>query len=477
MIWFKRFAHVWGSSSLAFASVGGSFLFGLGLGACLIGRFADRLHRPLRWYGVFEFVIGTLALLIPFEIPWLIELSAGFYTHLPQDPLWRYLVQFAVTLLVVGPPCILMGGTLPLLIRQLTAREGSLDQATGWLYAINTFGAAAGCFVAGFLLLPVLGLLWTNNMSAAINIAIGIGPGLERPGRSQRACATPSETASPVPSGASSALWVLYLAVALSGLGALVLEMTWSRQLALVLGGSTYAYSATLFVVLLGIGLGSLAFHLWLRDIASNPWLPVAAIGVLAVSCLIGKLILPELSISVAHWARWRQSLWGNATACAGASLLLEFVPAVAMGILFPLFVHLTHQSAAKVGQAVGDVYAWNTFGSIVGASLTAVLLFPRIGTAGSVALATAFISWRCCWCAADVRRERNGEHFGCLPSAGHHRRHLLPQDPVRTNMGLYMYGEQGSGFGRSRLSLFCRRCFERRGHCDLPRHLRQSAR
>ena len=33
VIWFKRFSHVWGSSSLAFAAVGGSFLFGLGLGA------------------------------------------------------------------------------------------------------------------------------------------------------------------------------------------------------------------------------------------------------------------------------------------------------------------------------------------------------------------------------------------------------------------------------------------------------------
>ena len=33
VVWFKRFSHVWGSTSLAFAAVGGSFLFGLGLGA------------------------------------------------------------------------------------------------------------------------------------------------------------------------------------------------------------------------------------------------------------------------------------------------------------------------------------------------------------------------------------------------------------------------------------------------------------
>ena len=60
VIWFKRFAHVWGSSSLAFASVGGSFLFGLGMGAYLIGRYADSFDRPLRWYGICELAIGAV---------------------------------------------------------------------------------------------------------------------------------------------------------------------------------------------------------------------------------------------------------------------------------------------------------------------------------------------------------------------------------------------------------------------------------
>ena len=50
VVWFKRFSHVWGSSSLAFAAVGGSFLFGLGLGAYLLGRVADR--APCRSVGM-----------------------------------------------------------------------------------------------------------------------------------------------------------------------------------------------------------------------------------------------------------------------------------------------------------------------------------------------------------------------------------------------------------------------------------------
>ena len=173
VVWFKRFSHVWGSSSLAFAAVAGSFLFGLGVGAYLFGRFADRMTLPLRWYGVCELTIGGLALVIPREIAALADASASLYAGIPEEPLLRFFIQFGITLLVLGPPCALMGGTLPLLIRQLTTRDGTLDQATGWLYAINTLGAAAGCYLAGFHLLPSFGLLSTNNAAAIVNLVIG----------------------------------------------------------------------------------------------------------------------------------------------------------------------------------------------------------------------------------------------------------------------------------------------------------------
>ena len=444
VIWFKRFSHVWGSSSLAFASVGASFLFGLGLGAWLLGRYADSFARPLRWYGICELAIGLAALAIPFEIQAFIHLSAGFYTRLPDEPLLRYLVQFCLTLVVVGPPCVLMGGTLPLLIRELTARDGALDEATGWLYAINTFGAAAGCYLASFQLLPTIGLLRTNNLAAGLNIAIGLaavalsGPA---PGRQRRKTAAPADVE---PAGGDLAMAKLYIAVAVAGLAALVLEMTWSRQLALALGGSTYAYSATLFVVLIGIASGSLLFHLGLRRLALNPWLPTAVVGALVVACLVGKTSLPWLSSQVAAYHDARKSLLGNAAVCVAASALLEFIPAVAMGILFPLFVDLTRARALHVGRTVGNVYAWNTFGSILGASLTAVVLFPRIGTAGAVALAAGlYVVTLLLVLPIDSLRDRVRAAGmlvgGCAVVAGI----LVPQDPLRTNLGEYIYGSQ----------------------------------
>jgi spermidine synthase len=137
----------------------------------------------------------------------------------------------------------------------------------------------------------------------------------------------------------------------------------------------------------------------------------------------------------------------GNGLVCVGASAVLELVPAIGMGILFPLFVHLTHASATKVGSAVGNIYAWNTLGSIVGASLTAIILFPRIGTSGAVALATAMyvvsvlaiIPWKG---ATNLARLAATTAVGATAVALVAR----PTDPRLTNLGLYLYGDSFHG-------------------------------
>lgn len=458
LVWFKRFSHVWGSSSLAFAAVGGSFLFGLGVGAYLFGRVADRVPVPLRWYAWCELAIGAFALLIPFEVAVLVERSVAVQAAVPAQPLLRFLVQFCITALVIGPPCMLMGGTLPLLIRQLTARVGPVDEAAGWLYAINTFGAAAGCYATGFHLLPALGLLGTNDLAAAISIAIGI-VSLIVSRTASRLPRTAPKLAEPHAS-ARLASPGLYLAAMLTGCGALVLEMTWSRQLALVLGGSTYAFTATLFVVLVGIALGSLLYHRWLRPAPPSALVPTLVIGVLIAAMLAGKASLPHASLRVSTEsirALRGSPLW-NGLISVGTSALLELVPAVCMGILFPLFVRMTQASGARVGAAVGDIYAWNTLGSIMGASFTAILLFPRIGTAGAMAFAVG------CYVVALLAilpwRSRAGlARGGVVALAGIAGVLALaqPLDPRATNSGLYLYGDPATRSSRAVTPLFFR--------------------
>ncbi len=94
-LWFKQFSLMWGNTSLAVAAVVGTFLFGLGVGAYWLGRFADRVASPLRWYGILELAVGALAALIPYETAWAWNAASAFYVELEGLPLLHSLARCA----------------------------------------------------------------------------------------------------------------------------------------------------------------------------------------------------------------------------------------------------------------------------------------------------------------------------------------------------------------------------------------------
>ncbi len=65
IIWARLFSRVFGATTLAISTVLTAFMAGLALGSFLIGRYADRLKRPIRVYALVEIGIGLAALLIP----------------------------------------------------------------------------------------------------------------------------------------------------------------------------------------------------------------------------------------------------------------------------------------------------------------------------------------------------------------------------------------------------------------------------
>ena len=72
-----------------------------------------------------------------------------------------FLARVLLVGLVVFPPTLLMGGTLPLFCRQYVVDQGHITRSIGALYGVNTLGAALGCVAAGLVLLPTLGLQQT----------------------------------------------------------------------------------------------------------------------------------------------------------------------------------------------------------------------------------------------------------------------------------------------------------------------------
>ncbi len=124
--WQKYLATLLGSHSEATADVLGLFLGGLALGYALFGhvtrrlvvgaRAASRPPRLLVAYGAVEATIGAYALCFPFFF----ELAQRVSFRLPLGSgALSFSFDVALSALLIGPPSVLMGATIPMLTQAL----------------------------------------------------------------------------------------------------------------------------------------------------------------------------------------------------------------------------------------------------------------------------------------------------------------------------------------------------------------------
>ena len=150
--WTRWLTLFMGHTVAAASTVLAAFMGGLAIGAAIGGRVALRLSLPaaLRAYAALELVIALLAITLPFELSLFEPLLARAYANGHGGATFAA-VRLACALAVVTLPAVAMGATLPLVVRgsvHLAARAG---RETGWLYALNTLGAATGAFAGGFV--------------------------------------------------------------------------------------------------------------------------------------------------------------------------------------------------------------------------------------------------------------------------------------------------------------------------------------
>ncbi len=71
VVWTRLLGLIFGATTFAAATVLSIFMGGLAVGSYTAGRVADKIRRPLLWYGILEGIIGLWALMAPqlFEPP------------------------------------------------------------------------------------------------------------------------------------------------------------------------------------------------------------------------------------------------------------------------------------------------------------------------------------------------------------------------------------------------------------------------
>jgi spermidine synthase len=408
--WTRLLTLLLGHTTAAASAVVGAFLLGLALGAAIAGRLAGRLTRAGAFaaYAIIEVAVALCAVALPWQLAALTPLLAWAYQDGTSGALFP-LVRAAACALLILVPALGLGATFPLAVRGLAADAPGPARRTARLYALNTAGAAAGALLAGFVLIPSLGVRGTtlvgvaaSLLSAAAAVVVarrppaipeaGTSPQLARGRiRARRSAAAPA-AASP-DAGANppaSAPWLAAAVLGVSGFSALVHEIAWTRILAMVLGPTTYAFAAALAAVITGTALGSWG-GTWILGRTGRPagWLAglfaAGALVTTATASLAGGPLpyfvaerIRDTPDAAAAWAAW--SGWITAG--------LVVPTAACLGAAFTVGLGVAGASAATAAARFSAVYAANTIGAVSGSAAAGFLLIPWLGLQGTLRVA-----------------------------------------------------------------------------------------
>jgi len=398
--WVRQATLTFGVSMYAYSAVLTAYMGGMAIGGYVIGKRADETANPLRLFAWLQVSLAGLGLLAPFALSGLTALYASVARHLASGLAVLTVLRLAMSLLVLAPPAICIGATLPVMSRAYARHSGRVGRDVGGLYTVNTLGSVLGCLLTAILFIRLLGLRETVILAAAINLLVaGAAWWLMRGGmREVRSQPLPtrrkrSRSTASAPGASPAALRFVLWAYAISGFTSLGYEVIWARIISLHTVGAVYSFSIMLTVYLAGLVVGSLVGTWWVRrrraSIVQLGGLELG-IGLLAVLVLYAFVQLPKLSL---------ESVFSEYSVAAEVAFegILSFITlfpvTVLIGIVFPVVSSLyTAERAEQVGLKVARVTALNTAGSILGSLLTGFVIVPVLGLQRS-ALALAAVN------------------------------------------------------------------------------------
>jgi len=388
VVWTRRLELALGNSIQAAATIAAIYMLGLGLGAFFIGhskKLASLRLNPFRSYAKLEAIVAIWALLSPFLISAagaganaIARLAGG--DELTGTPTILRILAVALVLL---PPTLCMGASLPLLAIGSAREAGDFARRFGILYGLNILGAMTGALIAGFHLMPALGTYWAIAVGAVL---AGIAA-LIVLDQASSTKSNVSENPQPISDSKTNSKqplrWPIIVA-GLSGFLALALEVSWFRALVMVFGSTTYSISLMLGIFLGASGLGALAAAVVSRS-CHRRWWPLAT----GLGLIVGSVLILSSTIWFGNSPRvFVETLteglnWDNLIARKrGLAIRLIGPPAFAIGLALPLLAALVRMSGDGIRSelAAGRVFLANATGAAVGVLFGGFFLLPSLG-------------------------------------------------------------------------------------------------
>jgi predicted membrane-bound spermidine synthase len=160
----KIIAPFYGTSLYVWASVLGVTLMALAFGYYAGGWISQKFKGDFYLYLVIA-VGAIFTLLAPKMAPSLMMATAGFGVRLGS---------FLSVLLFLFPPVACMGMVSPIIIQLINENRDNAGLSAGIVYAISTVGGILATFLAGFYLIPELGIHLTGLFTGGILMLIAV---------------------------------------------------------------------------------------------------------------------------------------------------------------------------------------------------------------------------------------------------------------------------------------------------------------
>lgn len=391
VLWQTQVDLALGISALGTALTLAATMAGMTIGALTMGRRLQRqpTNDPLWLYGRLELVIGVSGMVMLPGFALLQTLDTSLY---PVSPQLAPIAHILGVLLLLGPPTLAMGATVPV-FRLVADRHGA---SISRLYGLNTAGAAIGVLLLTFVLLPPLGIAQTTAVVVTLNLLVGaLAWALSQRARGASAtdlsatdaaaqqhqtsaAATPTATPAAAPSpdavsgqseGAAPSLAIAGLMVFVTGLVTFGLEIAWFRAMRAAFWSTSGSFAVILASVLIPLALGARLVPTMRRRGLS----PGFVIGLAGAAILLATPLVERLDLLAAFHGEYYEILgrW------LGVSLLIIGPAITLLGMALPWCM----EQFTRPGE-IGRLYGLNTVGAVIGSLVTAWWLLPGLGFA-----------------------------------------------------------------------------------------------
>ena len=181
VLWTRTIGVVIGASTYSFTLILTTFLVGLALGAAWMTRRIRRIADPVKVLAYTQLTVGATAVLANLLVDRLPSLLHSVARSQDVTLEQLYLTNFLISALVMLPSTLALGAVMPLVVKIITPDdETDAGPVVGRAYALNTVGAIGGSFLAGFVVLPTIGVERGVGLASLVSLTLGVWLLLDR---------------------------------------------------------------------------------------------------------------------------------------------------------------------------------------------------------------------------------------------------------------------------------------------------------